>query len=211
MPRNDEPTFNQALAKVLRETRVGKTSAHHLGAEQLDVFRECGRPDIFVDDPDGAPIIIETEYVPARTVEIEAQSRLNKTTKETGKTIEQVIALRVPDGLRDVTQSELVAVVRTTSFEYCLYSISALSQGNDRWPTSGWLEGSVNDLAQLIETASVSERAVAASLETLEYGLLPPPVAFNKPLAIGLRLGRGLRTTFTRRRANRPREWLWRL
>ena len=49
---------------------------------------------------------------------------------------------------------------------------NALSQGNDRWPTSGWLEGSVNDLAQLIEIVSVSERAVAASLETLEQGIV---------------------------------------
>ena len=173
MLRNDEPTFNQALAEVLRKRNprwkdIGKL----LGAEQLDVFREGGRPDIFVDDPDGAPIIIETEYAPARTVELDAQSRLNKTTNETGKTIEQAIALRAPDSLRNVSQSELAAAVRTTTFEYCLYSISALSQENDRWPTSGWLKGNVNDLAQLIETASVSERAVAANLETLEHGIV---------------------------------------
>ena len=105
-------------------------------------------------------------------MELEAQSRLNKTTKETGKIIEQAIALCAPDSLRNVTQDKLVAAVRTTTFKYCLYSANALSQGNDRWPTSGWLEGSVNDLAQLIETASVSERAVAASLEALEQGII---------------------------------------
>ena len=173
MPRNDEPTFNRALAEVLR-TRNPRWQdiGELLGAEQLDVLREGGRPDIFVDDPDGAPIIIETEYAPARTVELEAQSRLNKTTKETGKIIEQAIALCAPDSLRNVTQDKLVAAVRTTTFKYCLYSANALSQGNDRWPTSGWLEGSVNDLAQLIEIVSVSERAVAASLETLEQGIV---------------------------------------
>ncbi len=173
MPRNDEPTFNRALAEVLR-TRNPRWQdiGELLGAEQLDVLREGGRPDIFVDDPDGAPIIIETEYAPARTVELEAQSRLNKTTKETGKIIEQAIALCAPDSLRNVPQDKLVAAVRTTTFKYCLYSDNALSQGNDRWPTSGWLEGSVNDLAQLIEIVSVSERVVAASLETLEQGIV---------------------------------------
>ena len=169
MLRNDEPAFNQALAEVLRKRNP---RWQDIGAEQLGVFREGGRSDIFVDDPDGAPIIIETEYAPARTVELDAQSRLNKTTNETGKTIEQAIALRAPDSLRNVSQSELAAAVRTTTFEYCLYSISALSQENDRWPTSGWLKGNVNDLAQLIETASVSERAVAANLETLEHGIV---------------------------------------
>ena len=179
MPRNDEPTFNQALAEVLRETRIGKTSA--LGAELLDVFREGGRPDIFVDDPDRAPIVIETEYVPARTVELEAQSRLNKTTRETGKIIEQAIALRAPDRLRHVPQSELVAAVRRTiTFEYCLYSISAISHGEDRWPTSGWLKGSVHDLAQFIETAAVSERAIAASLKTLEDGIVAASGRFQQ-------------------------------
>ena len=175
MPRNDEPTFNRALAEVLRTKNPRwQDIGELLGAEQLDVLREGGKPDIFIDNPDGAPIIIETEYAPARTVELEAQSRLNKTTKETGKTIEQVIALRAPDSLRNIGQSELAAAVQTTTFEYCLYSIGASPQGriNDRYPTSGWLKGSVDDLAQLIETASVSERAVAASLETLEHGII---------------------------------------
>ena len=126
MPRNDEPTFNRALAEVLR-TRNPRWQdiGELLGAEQLDVLREGGRPDIFVDDPDGAPIIIETEYAPARTVELEAQSRLNKTTKETGKIIEQAIALCAPNSLRNVTQDKLVAAVRTTTFKYCLYSANA--------------------------------------------------------------------------------------
>ena len=162
---------------MLRETCAGK----NIGSEQLDVFRDGGRPDIFVDDPDRAPIVIETEYLPARTVEVEAQSRLNKTTKHTGKTIEQAIALRAPDLLRDVPQAALVDAVRqTTEFEYCLYSASAVSQGNERWPTSGWLSGSVNDLAQLIETASVSERAIAASLKTLEDGIVAASGRFQQ-------------------------------
>ena len=177
MPRNDEPTFNQALARVLRETCASKD----IGSEQLDVFRDGGRPDIFVDATDRAPIVIETEYLPARTVEVEAQSRLNKTTKHTGKTIEQAIALRAPGWLRDVPQSELVDAVRqTTEFEYCLYSLGAVSQRNERWPTLGWLSGSVNDLAQLIEIASVSERAIAASLKTLEDGIVAASGRFQQ-------------------------------
>ena len=173
MPRNDEPTFNRALAEVLRTRNPRwKDIGELLGAEQLDILREGGRPDIFVDDPNGASVIIETEFAPAHTVESEAQSRLNKTTKETGKTIEQAIALRVPKSLRNISQSELGAAVQATTFEYCLYSIHSSSQGNDRWPKSGWVKGNVNDLAQLIETAAVSERAVVLSLKTLEQGIV---------------------------------------
>ena len=172
MPRNDEPTFNLALAEVLRTKNPRwQDIGELLGAEQLDVLLEGGKPDIFVDHPEGAPVVIETEYMPARTVELEAQSRLNKTTKGTGKTIEQAIALRAPESLREVPQSKLIAAVQTTVFEYCLYSVSTSLHEGDRWPTSGWLRGNANDLAQLIETASVSERAVATSLKTLEHGI----------------------------------------
>ena len=172
MPRNDEPTFNRALADVLRTRNPRWQDGKVLGAEQLDVLQGGGQPDIFIDDPDGAPVIVETEFSPAGSVESDAQNRLNKTVKETGKTVEQVIALRAPANLRNVAQSELAEAVQAAEFEYCLYSISAPSQERNRWPTSGWLNGNVNDLAQLIETASVSERAVAKNLKTLEDGIV---------------------------------------
>ena len=168
MPRNDEPTFNRALAEILR---TQNPRWQNLGAEQLDVLQGSGKPDIFIDALDSAPIIVETEFLPARTVEPEARSRLNTIIKETGKRVEQTIALRAPEALRDVAQSELVAAVQIATFEYCLYSINVSSQEPERWPTSGWLTGSVNDLAQLIETASISERTIATSLETLEQGI----------------------------------------
>ena len=173
MPRNDEPTFNQALAEALRTRNPRwREIGQLLGAEQLGVLQEGGQPDIFVDDPDGVPIIIETEYSPARTVEREARSRLNKTTRETGKTIEQVIALRAPENLREVPQPELVSAVQATEFEYCLHSISAPLKWSRRWPESGWIKGDIDDLAYLIETAAVSEHMVAKNLEILENGIV---------------------------------------
>ena len=172
MPRNDEPTFNRALAEVLRQRNPRwRDSDNLLGAEQLDVLQEGGKPDIFIDALDGAPVIVEVEFSPARTVEAEARSRLNKTVKETGRTIEQTIALRAPAKLRKVAQSKLTAAVETATFEYCLYSVCVSSQDPERWPSSGWLKGNADDLAQLIETASISERTIATSLEILEQGV----------------------------------------
>ena len=173
MPRNDEPTFNRVLAEVLRTRNPRwRKAGGVIGAEQLDVFLEGGKPDLFVADPDEAPIVVETEYTPARSVESEAQGRMNKTLKGTGKRVEQVIALRAPAALRTVEQSELSAAVQRTTFEYCLYSFNPDSTTSDRWPESGWLEGQVDELAQLIETAAVSERAVARTLKTLENGIV---------------------------------------
>ena len=173
MPRNDEPTFNRALAEVLRKRSPRwRDLDNPLGAEQLDVLQEGGKPDVFIDALHGAPVIVEVEFLPARDVESEAQSRLNKTVQETGQTIEQTIALRAPVGLRRVAQSQLVAAVESATFEYCLYSIGVSSQEPERWPASGWLKGNADDLAQLIEAASISERTIATSLETLEQGII---------------------------------------
>ncbi len=172
MPRNDEPTINRALAEVLRGRNARwQNTGELLGAEQLDILCEGGKPDIFVDDPCGAAVIIETEFFPGNQVEFEARSRLGNTTQNTGKTIEQTIAVRVPDSLREVNQSKLNEAIEASTLEYCLYSLRLSSGGIDRWPPSGWLSGNVDDLAQLAEIAAVSERAVTTSLETLEQGI----------------------------------------
>ena len=69
MPRTSEVAFNSHLAEALR----GKHPLwrNHLGVEQTGVFPDAPRlrPDILVQPPDAQPVVVETEYAPAATVE----------------------------------------------------------------------------------------------------------------------------------------------
>lgn len=63
-----------------------------------------------------------------------------------------------------------MAHIAGAAYEFCLFSRTDAT-GHERWPRCGWLTGTVDDLANLIENAAVSERVVARSLDTLETGV----------------------------------------
>ena len=169
-PRNSEPTFNEALCRVL--WTMNPEWPARMAAEQHGALLPTGKPDIVLRNGTNAAVVIESEYLPAATVEDDAGGRINATLAESGERIEQCIALRVPARLKDVPQPDLEAAIRQQTYEWCL--LTAGQQTSDpfqRWPSEGWVQGSIAQLADLIEHASVSERAVAASLDTLETGI----------------------------------------
>ena len=169
MPINDEPIFNQTLARVLW-TRHPRWR-HTLAAEQSHAVKGGGKPDLILSNPHGAPVVIETEYFPAATVERDAINRLGATLRKSGMPVEQCFALRAPKRLKHAVQSALDDEVAAAQYDYCLVSLDADGTDHVRWPRSGWLSGSIDDLASLLENASISERVVAQSLFTLEDGI----------------------------------------
>ncbi|MDD9864259.1 MAG: hypothetical protein OXU54_06780 [Gammaproteobacteria bacterium] len=176
MPKNTESIVNAALAAALRE----KNPHWRVAAEQTAIMEETGRrPDIVL--PGSAPVVIETEFPPARTVEEDAKARLGKGLANSPQSLEQVLALRLPERLRTCPQEELPRAVAQAEYEYCLYGLAraagAAAPGAgarpeaSRWPSGGWLRGGVSALAGLLENAGLSERLVADSLQTLEAGV----------------------------------------
>ncbi len=142
-----------------------------MGAEQSGVLRNAPaqRPDIVIRHPGGLTVLVETEFVPARTVEDDARGRLGEIAAETGEAVEQAIAVRVPNALRGGNQSRLPERIAATLFDYC-----AFLEGADapiRWPASGWLQGGVDDLAGFIERTALSERRIAQGMLILEVGV----------------------------------------
>ena len=174
MARNDEPKLNYVLAECLRQRspawRGSKSGL--LTSEDLGVLQGKGRPDILADADGGAPVAVETEFLPARTVEQDAASRLGRELADAGGRIENAVAVRMPAALRDVPAEELAERVEQAAYSFAVLSAPAgdAGSGDDpvRFPAAGWLEGGVDDLAGLVETLSVSERAVAASTDILE-------------------------------------------
>ena len=165
---NSERSFNEALARVLWTKHPAWRE--RLTAEQHRAVKGGGQPDLIVRNPFGAPVVLETEYVPARTVEQDAIARLGLELADSGYAVEQCIALRAPNALRKTPQPHLDTAAAEAQYEYCLFTRTDMI-GPVRWPRNGWLIGSVDDLASLIENASISERVVARSLDILEDGI----------------------------------------
>ena len=164
MARHTEPLVNAVLAGALdrRHPRWRVT------AEQTDVFGHRGlRPDVLVQLGGAPPIILETEFAPASTVEEDAHARLGKLTKDSGYEIEQVVAVRLDAALRRA--SDLSVAVEATRVEWCV--LSGHGGHSLRWPDRGWLAGGIDDLARAIEEVSLSERLVAEGLTILEQGV----------------------------------------
>ena len=71
--RTSEIAFNVRLLDVLRTKHPRWRD--HPGVEQQGVLRETAlRPDIVIRPPGGIPVVLETEFMPARSVEADAQA-----------------------------------------------------------------------------------------------------------------------------------------
>ena len=170
MPGTVEPAFNYALAEALRgkHPRWGEA----IGGERTGVlWRDAGkRPDIVIPHPGGIPIIVETEYAPAATVERDARRRVGAVLGATGEPVEQTIAVVVPPDLAQAPQGRLAGLIAEAEFRYCRLS-GETPETAARWPERGWLSGGIDALAGFIEQNAVSERRIREGVRTLEEGV----------------------------------------
>ncbi len=169
MPQTSEIAFNFELSNALRSKHPrwrDRTSA-----EQTNVLREPGlQPDVVIRPPGGVPVVLETEFEPARTVEEDARKRLGFRFKYAGDPIEQTIAVQIPKDLSQAPQADLKDRIETAEYRYCTYSLQEKDRPL-RWPIAGWLSGSIDDLATFIENVSLSERLLAKGTRILEQSI----------------------------------------
>ena len=165
-----EQAFNFAFGDVLRGKHPLWKNA--LGVEQTHVLRGAAgkQPDIILSPPGTSPVAVETEFTPAATVEEDAVSRLGEQLASDSRTIENAIALRIPSELRTIAQSGIEDAVRQANFTYCIYS-ETKGGGSQRWPETGWLEGNIDDVADCLESASLSESLISRTTDVLEEGV----------------------------------------
>ena len=170
--RISEQSVNFVLGSIIRAKNVRWKDA--IETEKTRTIVDCpGKsPDIVVNHPGGLPVIIETEFDPARTVEANAKTRLGNTLTKNGKRIEQTIALRMPGHLSTVFENQLEGKLKSSKFNYCTFLLRA---GEDtlpsRWPEAGWLEGGIDDFVGFIERTALSESVIAQGMEKLELGI----------------------------------------
>ena len=164
MPRQTEPNANNALGILLQ----GMMHGCSIRSENTQaIVGQAGlQPDIVITESGRAPIIIEAEFEPARNVESEAEARLALEVEDGRRTVEAVIALKYPEGVADA--DDLNAALSDARLSYCvLYA----EESETRFPESGWLTGSVSDLADLVRLVSVPQQAVDDAAYALEQGI----------------------------------------
>ena len=156
-------------------------------AEATGVFRGAAarQPDILVTGEGGVPVVIETEYEPARSVESDAVGRLGEVIDRTGRSVEAALAVRAPTELRDSPAGRLSDLVSSAVFQYCCYtahpdagspgrgpaSTAGAGVAAERFPARGWLTGGVDDLAGLAERVMLPESVIAQGALALEHGV----------------------------------------
>ena len=169
-PRNTEPQANHELARALRRrnpdwtdstVHVERTNVIEQGEPGLGAARQ---PDILVSPPGRQPVIAETEFAPAHTVDRDATARLGASLRSTGADIEGVLSVVLPESLRT---GDLETIEEAT-FRYATHYLDSDGDGR-RWPPNGeWLAGGVDNLADAIEHLSLSQRQLARGTEALE-------------------------------------------
>jgi hypothetical protein len=167
-----EHTINDALAEVLTETRSLWRYKGVVKSENVSVLKSSGKqPDILITEPNVSPVIIETEILPAISVEADARQRLGERLTPSGLRILSSLAVRLPHRLRDFSGPLLKKeIINSPDFEMALYT-GENPEVCTRWPRNGWIRGNVIDLSILAQSASVPPSVVEEAANKLVEGV----------------------------------------
>ncbi len=172
MPIN-ETQLNGRIATLLdrmnaRWRVMGETRGAFEGSQE--------QPDMLVAPVGGRPVVIENEYLPARTLEGEAVGRLgaglDTVVSGSAGTINAVVALRSPLELNRCSSHDEVDALLSGGviLEYALYSGKS-SEEYSRFPSRGFISGTLKDLANFVSHASVPEEVLEEAIDIFQKGV----------------------------------------
>ena len=165
MPLQTEPSANNATGG-LPQAMLPRSSVRSENTQAISGHPGL-RPDILITAPGRAPVVVEAKYMPAATVEGEAKGRLGLEVAANGRVIEAAIALRYPEDIREA--HDLHAALSSSRLSYCVFTEGA--EDVHRFPESGWLDGDLEDLADMVRLVSVPQRAVDRASTALQEGI----------------------------------------
>lgn len=161
-----EPAINDAIAELL-DGMYGGWSVHSELTGQLR-GSATKTPDILIRTPGRLSVVVENEFDPAVTVDLDATNRLNVRLK-TGESLQVAIALITPAELKKCgTSKEARAkLANRDDFRYALHT------PDQRFPEGSktYLSGSLRDLALLALQANVETDALRRAISILEDGV----------------------------------------
>lgn len=181
-----EQTINIALGEALAGLgRTWRVRAERVGK----LFIDGGRPDLLIEKPGDWPVVVEAEVGNHRQAEREALSRLGKRLVHNPRTIDFSVALVYPASMRKHDGADLRDALGHVTLEYVVLTREASGTAT-RLPPSGWLRGSVRDLAALLHLLSVPSSRVDALADALETGVTQAEGALRSEHPIGSPLGK---------------------
>ena len=155
-----EHSINDVIADLLRGTRFAWRGEGVVLSETTGLLSDSAgkRPDIMILEPYTAPVVIETEVLPAQTVEAEAVARLDEALSGSGRPILSALALRLPTRFREAQGQALRELVASAhDLEFAFFTGRSADK-HTRYPQSGWLNGGVHELSA---AGAVSDHAAA--------------------------------------------------
>lgn len=168
-----EETINYEIAESLKKTRFAWRGDKVIFSETTQLFADSAgqRPDMLILEPYTAPVVIETEVMPAQTVEGEALSRLGKPLRDFDGMVLSAIALRLPPRFRE-GQGETLrrAILAARDMEFAQFS-GRSPENYTRQPDSGWLTGGLHELSLLTQSATMPSFLVDEAANILEMGV----------------------------------------
>jgi surface antigen len=167
-----EPQMNHVIASVLRQLRRTWSSPQVVRSENTMMLQSSAkRPDILVMEPGTSPVVVETEVLPAQTVEKDARSRLGQVLRQNGRLILSAVAVRMPGKLRTLDGTGLTEAIQSeSSFEFACFTGRSRDDAV-RWPNRGWIRGGMADLCLICQAMGVPPPIVDDAADRLVRGV----------------------------------------
>ncbi len=139
-------------------------------------------PDITITATGRSPVVIEAKWmdVPEHKVEKQARKHVNESVPGQPHKIEAAIAVRYPKRFANA-ENKYEALKKAEDLEYC-----AVYPKGKRFPTTGWLKGSVCDLADLIDLVAVPRSAFDKAAKDLSNSIDSAVSVLENSLAVHL-------------------------
>ena len=165
-----EFTYNSALGEALKRASARWQAAQvKFYVEETQVLSDPGssakQPDVLICDPLSPPIVIETSFSGA-DADKDAQARLGEHAACATEPIRTAISVEIDGKFRRLDRDAIVKVLLSgDEMSYAVYQRipnGETGSANRRWPTSGFIKGTVYDLSRLLPAASLPKEAIEA-------------------------------------------------
>lgn len=153
--REDEANYE--IARIIREQSEFDARAERLGR----VRGTADRPDIIVKRSGTSCVIIETEWIPARTLEDEVESRVGIETD--AGVPSAVFGVRMPRGMRDA--DDMNRELRDAQYEYFIRT------DDGRFPERGYLSGGMLDIIMAVRLTMTPRRNIERCVEEMSNSI----------------------------------------
>ena len=169
-----ETNFNPLLADALRRKRKAwREQPETVIVERTRVVEgsDALRPDLLVSAPDAYPVAIETEWDEPAIAD--AKSRLGKRMAGSRLPARSAVAVGAPSEVRTWSDAELISRMDDLQLRFVVFTASVTGEADvvlreediARWPSQGYVTGTVDDLACLCEYATAPPELVSRFAE----------------------------------------------